>query len=249
MTVRLPIAACEGLEAAGVGGRLRHVELEIAGRRDMRRAEIADASGIGGRLRQAEIEAAQQRGDHAGDAPPTFEGPLGEPPVDEDQGHAAPGAGHDQVGPEIGLDEEREIGPPMIEEAPHETRRVERHELVDHALRQALLGEIGRGDGARGAQHLEVLLADALDQRDHRQQFADAGAVHPDQRARRTRDLALAVALAQARRMLLAALEPVRDERRRKRRSRPRQQAIGVQRERQPLRHHCALPPGRSAMA
>ena len=130
----------------------------------------------------------------------------------------------------------------MIEEPPDETRRVERHELVDGALRQPLLGEIGRGHGAGGAQHVEFLLADALDQRDDREQLADAGAVHPDQRARRTRDLALPVALADARRILLAALEPVRDERRRERRRRRRQQAVDVQRERQALRHGRASP-------
>ena len=198
MTVRPPIAAFSAARVVGVGRRLRHVELEIAGGGDVRRAEIAIALGMRGRLRQAEIEAAQQRGDGRGNAPPAAERALGQPAVDQDQRNAALRAGHDQVRPQIGFDEQREIGPPMIEEAFDEARRVERHELVDHARRQTLLGEIGRGDGAGRAQHAELLVADALDQRDDREQLADARAVHPDQRARRTRDRALAVAFVAA---------------------------------------------------
>ena len=184
MTVRSPIAAASAarLPASAGGSGTSSLRLPVVATRGAPRSRIAP--GIGGRLREAEVEAAQQRRDGAGNAPPAIERALGEPAVDQDQRHAAPRAGHDQVGPEIGFDEQREIGPPMIEEAPDEARRVERHELVDHARRQALLGEIGRGDGAGGAQHVELLLADALDQRDHRQQLADAGAVHPDQRAR-----------------------------------------------------------------
>ena len=39
----------------------------------------------------------------------------------------------------------------MIEETVDEARRVESDKLVDHAFGQALLGELGRGDGAGGA--------------------------------------------------------------------------------------------------
>src|SRR5262249_60991674 len=98
------------------------------------------------RLREAEVEAAQQRRDRAGDASPAIERALGDAAVDQDQGNAALGARHDQIGPQIRFDEEREIGPPMVDEALDEAWRVENYELVDHALRQALFGEIGRGD-------------------------------------------------------------------------------------------------------
>ena len=213
MTVRSPIAACSAFKLVGVGRRRRHVELEVAGGGDTRRAEIADS----GRHRRP-IARGRDRSSAA--APRSCAGTrrqrLNERsdsrPLTRISGMPRCGAGHDQVRPQIGFDEQREIGPPVIEEARDEARRVERHELVDDARRQPLLGEFGRGHRAGGAQHVEVPRADALDQRDDREQFADARAVHPDQRARRARDLALAAALAQPRRMLLAALEPMRDE-------------------------------------
>ena len=46
---------------------------------------------------------------------------------------------HHQVRPQVGFHEQREIGPPMVEEAPHVARHVDRHELVDDAARQPLL--------------------------------------------------------------------------------------------------------------
>ena len=180
-----------------IGGRLRHVELEVAGGGDARRAEIAQAPGIGGGLRQAEVEAAQQRRDGGGRAAPAVERALGQPAVDQEERHAARGRRGDQVGPQIGFDEQRQIGLPMIEEPLDEARRIERHELVDRTRGQPLLGQRRRRHCARGAQHVEFPLADALDQRDDGEQFADTGAMHPDQRARRARDLAFTVALAQ----------------------------------------------------
>jgi len=150
-------------EARGVGGRLRHVELEVAGGGDVRRSKFAVTRGVGGRLREAEIEAAQQRRDGGGDAPPAIEGALRDAAVDQDQGNAALGARHDQVGPQIRFDEEREIGPPMVDEALDEAWRVENHKLVDYGLGQALFSEIGGGDGARRAQHGEFPFADAFD--------------------------------------------------------------------------------------
>ncbi len=76
----------------------------------------------------------------------------------------------------------------MVEEAAHEARHVERHELMDDAARQPLLGEPARGDGAGGHQHGDAARADALDQRQDADEFADAGAVQPDQRPVRPRD-------------------------------------------------------------
>src|SRR5262245_59707503 len=143
----------------GIGGRVGHVELEIAGVDDMRRPELAVTLGMRGRLREAKIEAAKQRGDRGGNAPPALKRALGDAAVDQDQGDAALGALHDQIGPEVGLDEEREVGLPVVEEALDEARRIENYELMDHALRQPLLGEIGRRDGAGGAQYTEALLA------------------------------------------------------------------------------------------
>src|SRR5262245_44002904 len=118
-------------QAGGIGGGLGHVELEISGVEDVRRAELAIALGMRSRLRETKIEAAEQCGDRGGNAPPALEGALGDATVDQDQGDAALGAGHDQIGPEVRLDEEREVGLPVVEEALDEARRIENHELMD----------------------------------------------------------------------------------------------------------------------
>ena len=60
ITGRPPMAALQRRQLGRVGRRRRHVELEIAGGDDVRRAELAEALGIGRRARQAEIEPPQQ---------------------------------------------------------------------------------------------------------------------------------------------------------------------------------------------
>ncbi len=64
----------EALELGAIGGRRRHVELEIAGHHDARAAERREAFGIAMRLREAEIELAEQRRDGAARMAPAFEG-------------------------------------------------------------------------------------------------------------------------------------------------------------------------------
>ena len=113
----------------------------------------------------------------------------------------------------------------MIEEAVDEARRVERSRTGGSRPAAAA----ARRDCAEVTvpdvhSTSNPFARDALDQRDHREQLADAGAMHPDQRPRRTRECAFAVAFVQARGMLLAALQTMRHERRRKRRRRRRQQ-------------------------
>ena len=193
-----------------VDRRRRRVELEIAGRGHTRRAQRAVALRVGGRLGEAEIEARQQRRDHARHHLPAAKRALREPAIDHDHRDLATPGLHDQVGPQIGFDEQRQVRPPMIEKAADITRRVERDELVQHARRQAVLGQRRRRHRARRDQDGKALGADALDQRQHRQHLADAGRVHPDQRTVRARLRRLPAALGEPRRMLLAALEPPR---------------------------------------
>src|SRR6516165_11247909 len=101
----------------------------------------------------------------------------------------------------------------MIEETLDEAGRIESHKLVDCAVRQALLGETGRGDGAGGAEDIELPLAEPLDQRNHRQKFADARAVHPYQRPGRARDLAPAITFVDAGDVFFAMPEPMGEQR------------------------------------
>ena len=73
MVGRSPTAWPQRREVGRIGGRFRHIELEIAGGGDARRAEVAIARRMSGGLRQAEIEAAQQRPDGGGNDPPAIE--------------------------------------------------------------------------------------------------------------------------------------------------------------------------------
>src|SRR5580658_8194088 len=96
----------------------------------------------------------------------------------------------------------------MVEKTPDVTRCIERNELMQHARRQAVLGERRRRDGARGDEHREPLRANALDQRNDGEHFTDACAMYPDERTVRARLAGLAAALGKPGRMFLAAIEP-----------------------------------------
>ena len=174
-----------------------------------------------------------------GSIAPAPERVFRQPAVDQDHRHAAPRRLDHDVRPQFGFHEQREIGLPMIEETAHENRHVDRHELMDDAARQPLLGEPAGGDGAGGHQHVDLARVDALDQRQHADQFADARAVQPDQRSGRARHDADAAPLGQAQAVLLAVPLPPRQQQRRKRRHRHRKQPVGAQRCRQPVAHGC----------
>ena len=147
------------------------------------------------------------------------------------------GARHDQVRPQVGFGEQREVRLPVLDEARRIARRVERDELVDHVGRQALVGEPRRRDGAGGDQHIEIARPDALDQRDDGEHLADACAMRPDQRSGRAGDPRFAAPLGQALRMLLAAREPPREHDARHRRRERGEAAIGAQGPGQPFSH------------
>ena len=70
----------------------------------------------------------------------------------------------------------------MVEKRRDVARHIERHELMDDAARQALRGEPAEVTVPDVTAHRAVR-AQALDQRKHADDFADAGAVHPDQRS------------------------------------------------------------------
>ena len=237
-------AACPG-SAGGAGtSSLRLPVVTIA-----RRAEPGVARGIVGRLREAEIEAAKQRPDRARREPPAPERALRHPAVDQDQRNVARRRRHDQVRPQIGFHEQREIGPPVIEKARDEPRQVDRHELMDHARRQPFFGEPGRGHGpdvtstvsrARGCARSAAGWTGVR----RRSRHASRPAARPGARSplspRRSGN---------ALGMLLAALEPIPETRdlpaARPRRQRP----IGMQRQRAAAQPRARPPPDPSAIS
>ncbi len=125
----------------------------------------------------------------------------------------------------------------MVEEAPHEARRIERNELVQRAVRQALLGERGGAHRAGGDENGKILRAQLLDQRHRGEHLADARAVHPDERTFRTFEGGFAAPFGEPLGMLLAAAQPPRQHLRRDRRPGCGRPLIHTQRKRQTLRH------------
>ena len=113
-------------ELRRIGRRRGHVELQVAGRDITRSAEAGEARGVLGGLRKAEIEAAEQGSDRARHEPPALERTLRDAAVHQYQRNVAVGARHDQVRPQVRFGKQREVGPPVIEEARDELRHVER---------------------------------------------------------------------------------------------------------------------------
>ena len=164
---------------ASAGGGLAS-NLRLPATADPRRAEPRRAArrrpGSGrGRARSARASARAT----CGSARPAPEGALRHAPVDEDERNAAPLELEDGVRPDLGFGDEREVRPPVVEEAAHVARRVERHELVHGAGRQAAGDELGRGPGAGGDEDVQAAPDQALDHRHERERLADARPVQP----------------------------------------------------------------------
>ncbi len=230
-----------------VGRRRQHVELEIAGGHHIGAAERGEPLGIGRRLREANVEAAEQRRDGRRGALPARERARRHPAIDHHHRQTPRGAGQDQVGPQVGFDEQRETRLPVIEEARDIARRIERNELVDDVGRKAPRHDRRRGGGARGQEDAHVHGAQPLDQPRGGQHLADAGAVNPDQRAMRPRHGGDAAPLRDALGDFLAAHQAAADQQRRERRQRRRQPPVQAQRQRQPISHSLPLAVGRPA--
>ena len=235
----------QSFELDRIGRRRRHIELEIARRDHIAGAERGKPLGIGLRLGQAKVETAEQRGDRAGHAAPARERARRHPSIDHDHRHPPGGAGEDQIGPEVGFDEQPERWAPMIQKPLHKTWRVIGDVLMDHIRRETFGHDRGRGHRSRGEQDADVERAQPLDQRRRRQHLADARAVNPDQRSERARVVAQAAAFVGPLRIFLAVLEPLPDQGRRKRRRRRGQPAVHAQGHRERVSHW--TPPSRAA--
>ena len=226
----------------GVAGRRRHVELEVAGGDDARRAERRERSASPAVRQGKDRSAAADRRSSAGKKRQRLNERSDSRPLTRIIGMRAARRLHDQVRPQIGFDEQREIGPPMVEEA-----------RARSAARRAARIDGSRPRGSRSVgESAEVTVPDvtstlksrardALDQRQHARQFADAGAMQPDQRARRARPARVArAAPAAARPAPCRAADARLSSMRRQRRRRRRQQPVGAQGCRQPVAHDAA---------
>src|SRR5947207_13164359 len=96
----------------------------------------------------------------------------------------------------------------MIEEAVHESRRIERCKLMQHAVGKAPLREPRGSDGSRGKQNSKAAGADAVEERHHGKNLADACTMHPDKRTERPPFARDSAPLGDARGIFLFAPEP-----------------------------------------
>ena len=226
-------------ELAPVGRQRRRVELDVAGDQDVRRAERDEPLAVAPRCaRGTDRNSFKQRGDEARRLHPAAERPLADPPVDHRQRRSRTLQFDDHIGPELALRHQRRVGAPMLDEPPHEQRTVERRILMQRARRQALREHGGRGHRSRGHQRGRAHARDALDKGQQHRGFADARAMQPDERPRRTGKAGQAPPLADASRILLAAPKPHRQDRPGQRRRQERGRSIANERQR---RRHAGL--------
>ena len=152
------------LQPGIVGGRRLHIELQIAGGDDVAAAQCGEPFGIDIGLREADFEAAEQRLDGSRNPAPARERAMRHPAVDQNHRQPARRAGQDQVGPQIGLDEQRQRRLPVIEKARDIARRIVGHILMDDVGRKPLGDNLRRGHRARGEQDAKVHRAQPFDQ-------------------------------------------------------------------------------------
>ncbi len=237
----------QSLQLGGIRGRSRHIELQIARGNDVAAAERGEALRIDIRLGEADVEPAKQRGDRGGNPAPARERAMRHPAVDQDHRQPPRRARQDQVGPQIGFDEQRQRRPPVIEKARDIARGIVRHILMDDICGKPLGDDRGRSHRARGQEDADIERAQLLDQSRRGQHFADAGAVNPDQRSVRPDVAAHAAAFADPGRILLALFQPPLDQRRRQRHHGHRQPPVEAQRHRQGVSHDPPVPDDRPA--
>ena len=119
------------IQLVRIGRRGGNVELEVSRHHDVAAAQRRKAIRIGLRLRQADVELAKQRRDGPLDPLPARKRALRHPSVDQHHRQPPRGARQDQVRPQVGFDEQRQRGPPVIEKPRDVTRRVVGHILMD----------------------------------------------------------------------------------------------------------------------
>ena len=135
----------------GAGGGGTDVELEVAGHGDAGggRAHGDEARGVLRALGAEDGDAGEQGSDERAQEAVTREGAVRDAGVDHGDGDEAARALQDEVGPELGLDEDEEDGVEGTEIAAVEDGEVER-EVEDAAGAEAAGGEVVSGAGGGG---------------------------------------------------------------------------------------------------
>ncbi len=224
-------------EFGGIGRWRRNIEFQVARGDDVAAAKRGETLGIGGRLRQADVELFQDRRYRPRKPAPARKRTRRHAAVDQDHRQPPRRTRQDQIGPQIGFDEQRKTRSPVIEEAADEARQIIGHILMDDVGRKPPRHDRCRGHRARGEENADIESAQPFDQAGRRQHLADTGPVDPDHGAARPGIEAEPAALADSLRILLALLDTLLDQGWRQGRRRQRQAAIETQRHRQWISH------------
>jgi hypothetical protein len=179
-------------------------------------AECLEVAGGGRVLRGDEIEGSQERRVEPAGAGPAPVGRGIHPRVDEGEGDAARRGVGDEAGPEVLFGPDRQVGPPVVEEAAARTRQVQGKELVDRARRQVAGGcEGGRSCGGGDEEgQVRGAVGHLGDEAAERQHLAQTHGMEPGETAGRARCGRFAQLLAPAGGVLLSAREAVAEDRR-----------------------------------
>src|SRR5579864_3820634 len=164
----------------------RRVLLQAADHTHVLRAEVSETGSDLFVLRETNVEGAEDRSCGFPRPTPALERTLRHPRIDQCEARSRHLRAEDQIGPEIGVDEEANGGMPMLQEASCGSRGIDGDKLMERALGQALAHEHCRRYRAARYQHFEVVGNKGLDQGQRREAFAVAGAMDPDEPAIRT---------------------------------------------------------------
>ena len=164
-------------------------------------------------LRERELERPEQPAREARETAPSPERGWRHARVQQRCRYALRAEFAEHVGPELRLDPEREVGPPVLEKPAYPGRPVHRIILVGRARRQPSRQQGGCGPGNRRREHRRIRAHrhEPVDQRKDGGGLADAGPMEPHQRAVGTRCAGDAAPFAQSRRVFPAAPPPVGD--------------------------------------
>jgi hypothetical protein len=121
-------------------GGWRHVELQVSAHRNPVGAKGVQAFRISPRLREENVDTPEHGTREKPDAMPGMEGALGHSRIHHRKRQRAAMHLAKRCRPELRLDEEDQVGPPVVEESPNRGRGIDRHELVDCTGRQSRCG-------------------------------------------------------------------------------------------------------------
>ena len=164
----------------------RRILLEAADHTHVHRAKLSETGGDLFVLRETNVEGAEDRSCGFPRPTPALEGPLRHARIDQREARSRRLRAKDQIGPQVGIDEQANGGMPILQEASCRSGGIDGDKLMKGALGQALAHENCRRYRAARHQDFEAVGNKGLDQGQRREALTVAGAMDPDEPAIRT---------------------------------------------------------------